>query len=81
MTTKTGLWVGTSFKMNKTLAEALDFAEALATAGTRPTWRFAFWVHIGNLIGIHCHSGLRSRDLVSIYALLWLYAVDRSPGA
>lgn len=32
MTTKTGLWVGTSFKMNKTLAEALDFAEALATA-------------------------------------------------
>jgi triosephosphate isomerase len=30
--TKTGLWVGTSFKMNKTLAEALAFAEALAAA-------------------------------------------------
>ncbi|MCP8893867.1 triose-phosphate isomerase [Shinella daejeonensis] len=29
---KTGLWVGTSFKMNKVLAEALAFAEALKAA-------------------------------------------------
>ncbi|MDX3925041.1 MAG: triose-phosphate isomerase [Shinella sp.] len=29
---KTGLWVGTSWKMNKTLGEALAFAEALAAA-------------------------------------------------
>ncbi|KRD52982.1 triose-phosphate isomerase [Ensifer sp. Root278] len=29
---KSGLWVGTSWKMNKTLAEAMAFAEGLATA-------------------------------------------------
>ncbi|QRM56036.1 triose-phosphate isomerase [Sinorhizobium sp. BG8] len=29
---KTGLWVGTSWKMNKTLGEAMAFAEALAAA-------------------------------------------------
>lgn len=30
--TETPLWIGTSWKMNKTLAEAVDFAEALAEA-------------------------------------------------
>ncbi|RVE98450.1 triose-phosphate isomerase, partial [Sinorhizobium meliloti] len=29
---KSGLWVGTSWKMNKTLAEAMVFADGLAAA-------------------------------------------------
>ncbi len=32
---KTGLWVGTSFKMNKVLAEALAFADALKAADVK----------------------------------------------
>lgn len=41
---KSGLWVGTSWKMNKTLAEAMVFADGLAAADATPDARIQRFV-------------------------------------
>lgn len=42
--TKADFWIGTSWKMNKTLPEALEFAEALAAADTNANTRIQRFV-------------------------------------